>query len=76
MASTTACGFVARITSPITATPLAPADKQSGAFAPFIPPSAITGPGTCAAIAAKPSRPIAGPYPGLLAVIKIGLMVT
>ena len=61
MASTAACGFAARITSPITATPLAPADKQSGAFAAVIPPSAITGPGTWRTISARPPRPIAGP---------------
>ena len=41
MASTTARGSAARMTSPITATPCAPAERQSGAFSAVIPPSAI-----------------------------------
>ena len=46
--STAARGLVARMTSPITATPCAPAERHSGAFSAVMPPSAITGPDACA----------------------------
>src|SRR5262245_21785275 len=75
-APTAASGSAARITSPITATPRAPAAMQAAALATVIPPSAMTGPGAPATASARPARPSAGPYPGLLAVAKTGLSVT
>ena len=50
-------GSAARITSPMTAIPLAPALRQRAALPGVIPPSATTGPAAAAMISVRPSKP-------------------
>jgi hypothetical protein len=72
-----AAGSSARITAPMTAIAAAPAAKQArAAAASSTPPSAMIGIRLRAAADESASSPRAEPYPGLLALRKMGLRVT
>ena len=55
-----------------TATPAAPAVRQSAALDASIPPIAITGTETARQMSARPSRPIGGSASGFVGVAQTG----
>ena len=64
------------MTAPMTATPYAPAARQTATRSGVTPPSAYTGGRDDGVSAARPEGPSAGPYPGFEALGKNGDRVT